>query len=199
MRMRSLVFIALMTALPAAAHAQRGGGGGGTSRATARPNLDTPDMPALRAPSLRDVEELNPAWKLLDKRRKLALTDSQVAQLKGIEQRIADRDKPLLVTYDSVRHDFHPPAAHAMSGLSDAEKAAMQPSDVELVKPRMQLRVMHNIIGLIAKERPHDVEATLAIFTDGAQKKKAMDYLKDQDDDLARMLPSLAAPPGGAL
>lgn len=197
MRMRSLVFIALTTALPAAAHAQRGGGGG-ASRATARPTLDTPDMPALRAPSLRDVEELNPAWKLLDKRRKLALTDSEVAQLKVIEQRIADRDKPLLVTYDSVRRDFHPPAAHAMSGLSDAEKAAMQPSDVELAKPRMQLRVMHNIIGLIAKERPHDVDATLAIVTDGAQKKKAMDYLKDQDDDLARLLPPLGAPPGGA-
>lgn len=197
MRMRSAVFLALTTALPAAVHAQRGGGGG-VSRPTARPALDMPDMPVLRAPSLRDVQELNPAWKLLDKRRKLALTDSQVAQLKAIEQRIADRDKPLLVTYDSVRRDFHPPEARSMSGLSDAEKAAMQPSDVELARPRMQLRVMQNIIGLIARERPRDVEATLAICTDGAQKKKAMDYLKDQDDDLARMLPPLGAPPGGA-
>lgn len=197
MQTRTLVFIALTATLPVTAHAQRGGGG--VSRATAKPNLDTPALPSLRAPATDDVEELNPAWKMLDKRKKLALTDSQVAQLKALQQRIADRNKPLLATYDSVRRDFHPPAARSMRGLTDAEQAAMQPSDIELAKPRMQLRVMNNIIGLIAKERPRDVEATLAIFTDEAQKKKAMDFIKDQDDDLARMLPSRGAPPGGAL
>jgi len=197
MHTRTLVFIALSAALPATAHAQRGGGG--ASRATAKPNLDTPAMPSLRAPSTGDVEELNPAWKMLDKRKKLALTDSQVAQLKAIQQRIADRDKPLLATYDSVRRDFHPPAARSLRGLSDAEQSALQPSDIELAKSRTQLRVLNNIIGMIARERPQDVEATLAIFTDEAQKKKAKDFIKDQDDDLARMLPSRGAPPGGAL
>ena len=47
-----------------------------------------------RPPSADALQDLNPARLFVDRRKKLTLADSQVAQMKAVEKRIRDRNAP---------------------------------------------------------------------------------------------------------
>src|SRR6202166_1923887 len=96
MHSRFIVALALV-AIPACAFAQKG------RIATDKSPSDPPLAPTVRYPTVRDVEDNNPTPLLVDKRKKLALTDSSVAQLKSLEKIIKARNAPTLAMYDSVR------------------------------------------------------------------------------------------------
>jgi hypothetical protein len=192
MRFRTFVVLVLAAAFPAVGEAQR-------SKAASKPETEAGggSVPEMRAPSMRDVEELNPAWLMVDKKKKLALSDSQVAQFKTLELKIRERNKDLLVQYDSIRRNFHPPSGRNTKKMTNEEIQVVQPTDRELETARTQLRVLNYLIRQFADRRKQDVDETLALFTDEGQKKKAMEFLKDQDEGLARMLPR-GGPPGGS-
>lgn len=193
-RMIPLVLVGAL--LPAATFAQRSGT---RSEATSGSRRDSKRGPTMRAPSTREIEELNPAWLMGDKRRKLSLSDSQVTQFKALEEKIKERNKTLLTEYDSIRRDFHAPTGNIARVAPGSEPQIGGPTDREMEKAMQQMRVMHYIITQIADRRKQDVDETLALLKDDAQKKKALDLLKDQDDDLAKLLPKNGPPPGGAL
>jgi hypothetical protein len=190
MRIQTLALVFLAAVLPAAALAQK-------SKATAKPESDAGAVvPVMRAPSTSDIQELNPAWLMVDKRKKLALSDSQVVQFKALEQKIRERNKALLTEYDSVRRDFHPPSGSIARAKPKSEVDVPISNDRDTERAQSQLRVLNYIIRQLADRRKQDVDETLALFTDQGQKKKAMDFIKDQDDDLARMLPRGGSPGG---
>jgi hypothetical protein len=78
MHSRSIVALALVAVLPACAFAQRG------RIATNKSPADPASTPIVRYPTVGDVEDHNPASLLVGKRKKLALADSTVAQLKAL-------------------------------------------------------------------------------------------------------------------
>jgi hypothetical protein len=174
MQPRSIVALALLAVLPVCVFAQRGGGG---SKAAAPPKPLT--APAPRYPSVRDIEDHNPASLLLDKRKKLSLPDSVVAQLKVLEKTIKDRSAPTLAMYDSVRRRIN-------SSLAQEVSDATPGLQMEDQQNKLGLR---NFFGALRDQRKKDAEEALALVPESS-KKPAADFLKDQEEDFDRMMPS---------
>ena len=185
MRSRSMVALTLVAVLPAWAFAQRSGGRIATNKSPA----DPASTPTVRYPTVRDVEDHNPASLLVDKRKKLALADSTVAQLKALEKSFKVRNAPTLAMYDSVRRRI------ITSLALDATDAtsAMQLQDQQ---NRLGLK---NLYAALREQRTKDAEEVLALVPEGS-KKAASDLLKDQGEDFDRMMPAdqrgRGSPPG---
>lgn len=184
MQSRFIVALALV-AIPACAFAQKG------RIATDKSPSDPPLAATVRYPTVRDVEDHNPASLLVDKRKKLALADSSVAQLKALEKNIKARNAPTLAMYDSVRKRI------VASLALDATNST----------PALQLQDQQNKLGLrnlyaaLRDQRVKDADEALALVPE-ASKKAATDLLNDQGKDFDRMMPEdergRASPPGGA-
>lgn len=179
MTRRFLASLALLVLIPTLATAQRsrggssggdagsgGGGGGGRS---------------FKMPSRGDLEDMNPASFLLDKKKKLGLTDEQVAAIKVVEGQIKERYKVNLAVYDSLRRNARPidTKIKGASGTSAGEQAEMQKA-----MQGLQLALM-----TVRNQRTADIDATLAVITDPATKAKAVELIKDQEQDFARLMP----------
>jgi len=116
--MRRLLLASLLV-VPSLAAAQRGGGG--RSQATTHsssPDQALPSGPALRT---RDIEELNPIKFLIDKRKDLKLTDSQLGNLKAAEPKLKQQNDPLYRAVDSLVHEMRPSL-----NSSDEERARIR-------------------------------------------------------------------------
>ena len=184
MQSRFVVALALV-AIPACAFAQKG------RIATDKSPSDPPLAPTVRYPTVRDAEDHNPASLLVDKRKKLALADSSIAQLKALEKNIKARNAPTLAMYDSVRKRI------VASLALDATNST----------PALQLQDQQNKLGLrnlyaaLRDQRVKDADEALALVPE-ASKKAATDLLNDQGKDFDRMMPEdergRASPPGGA-
>jgi hypothetical protein len=174
MQSRFIVALALLVVLPANAFAQRGGG---SSKAASPPKVSP--APSVRYPTVRDIEDHNPASLLVDKRKKLSLADSTVAQLKTLEKVIKERNAPTLAMYDSVRRRIN-------SSLAQ---------DVSEATPGLQMEDQQNKLGLrnlyaaLRDQRTKDAQDALAFVPENS-KKAATDLLKDQEDDFDRMMPT---------
>ena len=107
--------VSAIIVLPTVALAQRGGGGGGSRTAADKhtPMFDKQDMP--KGPSLRvrDVEDMNPIKRLIDRRKDLKLTDAQVNQLKDADTKLKQTNEPLLKAVDSLLHEAKQAANNA--------------------------------------------------------------------------------------
>jgi hypothetical protein len=181
MQSRSIVVLALL-AIPACSFAQKG------RMATDKSPSDPPPMPTVSYPTVRDVEEHNPASLLVDKRKKLALADSSVAQLKALEKSIKARNAPTLAMYDSVRKRIV--AALALDATNATP--ALQQQDQQ---NRLGLK---NLFAALRDQRVKDAEEALALVPEGS-KKTATDLLNDQGKDFERMMPAergRGTPPG---
>jgi hypothetical protein len=171
MHSRSIVALALVV-LPACAFAQKG------RMATDKSPGDPPLASTVRYPTVRDVEDHNPASLLVDKRKKLALADSSVAQLKALEKNIKARNAPTLAMYDSVRKRI------IASLALDATDAT----------PTLQLQDQQNKMGLrnlyatLREQRIKDADEALALVPESS-KNAARDLLNDQGKDFDRMMP----------
>jgi hypothetical protein len=171
---RSFVFALLL--VPTLAFAQRGGGRG-RSDDNSGGQRQAPQRPL---PSVRDLEDLNPATILIDKKKKIGLADDQVTQLKALEKTIKDRNKPLLAEYDSVRRKVRPPSSIDRGAtMSAGEQQEMQQA----------MQGMRSIVQRMRAQRIADSEEALKLVADEGQKKKATDVLKDQDEDFDKILP----------
>ena len=187
------VAIVLAASIPAVAFAQKKGGGAGVS--------DASDPAAGSGPSARnmprssDLVHMNPAALLIDKKKKLTLSDSVVKQLKAIQKTIDDRNAPTMAQYDSI-HKWTMPltstasaASSSKPGFSDADKssAASAPSPAEQAKMQSSMRDLRKLVVDYREQRKKDVADALAVMPD-AQKAAATDLLTQQDADLDKMV-----------
>jgi hypothetical protein len=187
------VAIVLAAGIPAIAFAQKKGGGAGVS--------DNSDPAAGAGPSARnmprssDLVRMNPAALLIDKRKKLTLSDSVAKQLKVVQKTIDDRNAPMMVQYDSI-HKWTMPLSSSASaassskpGFSDADKssAASTPSPAEQAKMQSSMRDLRKLVADFREQRKKDVADALVVVPD-AQKAAATDLLTQQDADLDKMV-----------
>jgi hypothetical protein len=169
----------LLVALPVLAFAQgRGGGGGGRGR-TGDKYAPTNDMP--KYPGAAEVQKYNPVVLLIDKRKKLSLTDSQVTVLRGLQGKIYERNADLVGTYDSVQKIYKPENANDASSLA---------ADSAHTRALVQTRLMNSILDSLMQRRQADDLEALSLITDEKQKKQAAEMLDKQDADFAKLMPA---------
>jgi hypothetical protein len=186
MRSRSVAALVLLVLLPTFAVAQRGGRGGGGG---GRTSSDLSKPPAVRYPTVRDIDDHNPAFLLVDKRKKLSLSDSTVAQLKALEKVFKQRDSQTVAMYDSVRRRINSSIAQ----------------DVSEATPGLQMEDAQNKLGLrnlwadLRERRSKYAQEALALVPED-KRKAAADFLTEQEDDFLRSMPGgrgrSGAPPG---
>jgi hypothetical protein len=172
---RTLLVAAVL--VPSLALAQRGGGRGRSDDTPAGPRT-APQRPM---PTARDIEEMNPASLLVDKRKKIGLADETVSALKTLAASIKERNKSALSAYDSVRRKVRP------SNFGD--KTSQAPSTAEQQDMRQAMTAMRQIVQSLRAQRIVDTEETMKLVADETQKQKAIEFLKDQDEDFDKMLP----------
>lgn len=159
-----------------------GGRGGAMGRAGAR-------EAKLKFPSAKAIEKYNPAALLLDKRKKLSLTDAQVAQLKDLRQRIFDRNASLLARYDSVQREFRPPRLITRPG--DGQGAASDPAaDSTRRVALFQMRQLRTLADSLLARRRVDVREVTGVLSDDTQRIRAADFLVDQDAKFSDEFPA---------
>lgn len=176
------MFAATMLALlPALAVAQRGGGGGRTTHASS----DLTKPPAVRYPTVGDIEDRNPASLLVDRRKKLAIPDSTVSALKALEKAFKERNAPTVAMYDSVRRRI----------------VAMNTQSIGEATPGLEMEDRQNKMGLrnlwaeLRDRRARDAQEALAILPESLR-KPAADYIGEQEAELERKMPGGGARSG---
>ena len=110
-----------------------------------------------------------------------SLNDEQVAAIKVVEGQIKERYKVNLAVYDSLRRNARPIDTRIKggAGTSPGEQAEMQKAMQGL---QMALMTVRN-------QRTADIDAALNAITDPAAKAKAVDAIKDQQQDFDRLMP----------
>jgi hypothetical protein len=157
-----------------------------------------PAPSVVKAPTSRDIADLNPASLLIDKKKKASLPDSTVAQLKAVEKKIKERNAPFFATYDSIYKWTVPlntsgvaaPSSGAkpgFTGASDNNLTAVGNSSAEQTKMQASMRDLRAMMADYRERRKTDVADVLAVIPD-AQKKAATDLLTSQDGDLDKLL-----------
>jgi len=186
MKLRLYVALATMALIPSLATAQKGGkssggdeGGGGAPRGGG----------SFKAPTRGDLEDMNPASFLIDKKKKLQLTDEQVAAVKVVDEQIKERYKVSLATYDSLRRGSRSVSASVSSSRSKQKFATDAPSPAEQESMQLAMRGIQQALMGFRNQRTADVDATLAAITDPEAKAKALALLKDQNEDFMRLMP----------
>jgi len=160
MRHRALLLIAAL-ALPAVLTAQRAGVGRADPTREVMGDMEPPTMP-----EAKEMEKGTPAAVLLDKKKKLALTDSQVAFLTALRKATADSNAQRYVAWDSVRSDL----------LIGGKSPTVDPADVQ--RWRRSIQTMYQ--GLRARSEWARGEAE-KVLTD-EQRPKAKEYWDDEDE-----------------
>lgn len=196
MRRTALLACAILT-IPAAASGQRGGRG-----STAPAGAATPAPRQPRPATAGQIEDLNIAKLLVDKRKKLSLADSQVAQMKALEKTIKERNAPLIAQYDSVRGEIRfgnvEPAPGSMGATmgtgGSRNRNAASGSGTTTQTPEAAARMRQQLgelraIGMQVRERrAGDRSEALALLT-AEQQKVAEELLREQEEDVDRLLP----------
>ena len=169
MRIRTLA-IAMLALTPALLPAQRNrrGGGDASLGAAARPT-----GPAMAKPG--DFEKHSPARVLLDKKKKLSLTDSQVVQLTVIAAKVKDENAPRLKQLESVQK--------SVGRVLNVESM----SDEDREKYNQRRNEMAVLMAAIGESDDAGLQSALALFND-EQKKEAEEILKEDREDLRETL-----------
>lgn len=211
MRVRVSFPLVVLALLPSMALAQFGGGGGGGMgggmggrggpggmggmggpSGRRGGEMGGPPGGANRAPpkfpEAKDLQNYNPATLLIDKRKKLSLSDSQVAAFKTLESKIYERNAPLLVRYDSARREFRPP--------TDAPRDTTAASNGARAAAMDQLRLMRSLLDSLQDRRRTDVHDALDMLSDDKTKLQAAKFIDEQDKDFDKQMPQMG-PAGG--
>jgi hypothetical protein len=174
---RKLAILALVAAPAALAAQGRGMGGMGGRRGGGREGMSSGgSRVAPKFPVAKDLEKLNPAALLIDKRKKLSLSDSQIALLKALELKIYERNGDLMAQYDSVRKEYRPPSSSSGDDKGQAESMA-------------QVKLMTSLLDQLVDRRRTDVQESLTLVTD-EHKKTAAELLDKQDKEFLEQIPS---------
>jgi ElaB/YqjD/DUF883 family membrane-anchored ribosome-binding protein len=181
---RRLAVLTSLVVLPSLASAQR-------TRSQADRHTDMFDKnpgPTGIALRVRDVEDVSPLKVIIDKRKDLKLTDAQLASAKDAENKLKDKNAPLLKTLDSLIRE-----ARTQNGAStDAGRAKMQGAMSAI---RSTLQDVDANYDAAAK----DVVATL----DADQQTKANELIAKRREEgektiRQKMRPAGGGGPGGA-
>jgi hypothetical protein len=166
--------------MPAIASAQAGGGRrGGGNDGKADKYKPTDDLP--KYPAAAEIQKYNPVVYLIDQRKKLSLSDSQVNVLHPLQTKIYVRNADLLARYDSVQRIYKPENANDASTLK---------ADSTRTRAVQQTIIMNNVLDSLMERRQQDDLDALALLTDDKQKQKAADLLDKQDADFAKLFPA---------
>ncbi len=193
--MRTFFSAAVLAAcIPAAVLAQKKGATAPDPNASSSASNTMAPSSSAKAPTSRDLSELNPASLLISKRKKASLADSTVTQLKAIEKKINERNAAFFATYDSVRRLAVPiptssSGTASMNGFSDADRtrAAASPSAAETAQSQASMRDLKGLMAAYRDRRGTDAVEALMIVPD-AQKKAATDLLTQQDGELDKLI-----------
>lgn len=182
------IVVVLLAATPALATAQRGMGGMGGGRGGRRNGGDQSARreEPVKFPSAGELQRYNPAGLLVDNKKRLSLSDSQVAGLTALRGRIYSRNADLLARYDSARNDYRPPNTRDRdtSAAQDSVRRAAMAGD----------RLLRSLLDSLRERRNTDVRETLDFVPDAKQHKPAVDLLNHQDADFLDQMPR---PAGG--
>jgi ribosomal protein L7/L12 len=147
--------------------AQRGGGTG-----RERPRQTDADYRGMLANSplaLRlsngDVEEMDPVRLLVDKRKDLKLTDDQQRQLKDLETKVKETNKPHFRQLDSLRQAMRPRAG--------------EDPDVERARTALAREAVVGVVRAIRDNYAASLKEALPLL-DAAQQPRADELLKKQ-------------------
>jgi hypothetical protein len=186
------IAVLALAAVPAIVQAQRGMGGGmggmgGNRRGAGRGGMGGEGSRAApKFPVAKDLEKLNPAALLVDKHKKLSLSDSQVAPLKSLELTIYERNGTLMARYDSLRKEYKPPSGQPSTAADDKAQADAM----------VQMRMMRGILDSLIERRRVDVQESLGLIPDD-HKRQAAELLDKQDKEFLEQIPSSSAMGGG--
>ena len=184
MRRYSIVVVLLALA-PAAASAQQTGTGGlrgdvrgrGMGGGRNGEMMGAGSRPDQKLATAKEIEKLNPAALLIEKRKKLSLADSTVAVLHALELKIYERNSDLLARYDSVRQSMAP-----------APKSSDEPSAQQLADRQLGMQVMRKTLEQLMDRRHSDIGESLDLIPESSR-KKAAGLLDDQDEELGKLMP----------
>jgi hypothetical protein len=175
----------LLAVIPALASAQRGGGKGVGGRIGDDKYNQTNDLP--KYPAAAELQRYNPVVYLVDRKKKLSLTDSQVVVLRRLQGKIYERNANFLATYDSVQKIYQPENANDASSLK---------ADSVRMRALGQTSLMNAMLdSLMARRQKDDLDA-IELLADDKQKKQAAEMLDKQDSDFAKLMPA-GGPRGG--
>ena len=133
-------------------------------------------------PRAKDLEKRNPAALLVEKHKKLSLSDSQVAALKAVQLRIFERNGSLMSRYDSVQQLYRPPSRQAVTAADDKAQADAQ----------AQMRLMRSLLDSLMERRRADVGEAYSIIPE-ANRKTAAELLDKQEREFLELIPSSSA------
>jgi hypothetical protein len=186
MRVR-VASLALVVLAPSIALGQRSGMGGmGGGRRGGMGGERGRDAEPPKFPEAKDLQNYNPASLLIDKRKKLSLADSQVVPLKVLQAKIYERNAALLVRYDSLRSSYRPP-------VRNGGDAPTPGTDSTRILAMAQMRGMRDLLDSLSERRRIDVHDALDLIADEKGKKKAAEFVDDQDKKFNDLIPQLPA------
>ena len=189
-----LVALALLLLVPlSVTHAQRGGrggggGGGASGRGGGRGGAMGRGNEAARFPKASDLKRFNPAELLASEKKKLTLSDMQVASLTTLKQTINDRNAAFLAHFDTLEQAYKPDPVPPPYGRDKDELN--------------QAKVLRAMIDTLQVRRLLDVADAIAVVTDDNARLLAAQFLMKQEADFRSRLPlpparDYLAPPEG--
>jgi hypothetical protein len=184
-RLRLTPALFCFAALPSLAFAQRGRGGGGND---GKPDKYAPTNDLPKYPAAAELQKYNPVALLIDQRKKMSLTDSQVTVMHSLQTKIYERNGYLIARYDSVQRIYNPLNANDASNLK---------ADSLRTRSLQQVLVMNAVMDTLMARRQADDGDALELITDDKAKKKAADLLDKQDASFAKLMPAGASAGAG--
>jgi hypothetical protein len=159
MMMRASILVAIL-ALPTALQAQRG------RKFDPLPPKEGEFAPP-PMPSAKDMEKGSPAAILLDKKKKLQLSDSQVTALQLLRRASADSNAVTFAMWDSVRTDM----------LIAGKSPFIDPVEAQARQFRFR-----TVLQALGQRNEWTKNQALPVLTDD-QKPKAKEYWDDEDKE----------------
>lgn len=192
MRYGRLLIALLIAAAPALADAQRGSVNIKGERA------GNVGGRGFALPRSSDLEDHNPVGVVLDKKKKLALSDSQLTALKEIARQLHTKNADFYRMWDSMRVAMRSAGGGAFGaaggGRGAAEMTGMSPVDQERLATART-----TTMGLMRAMRAGDEwarEETLKVLTT-EQKAKTEEFWKEDAEDFGSKLPGGGVPGSG--
>lgn len=149
-------------------------------------------------PRSSDLEDHTPVGVVLEKKKKLALSDSQVTALKEIAGQLHEKNADFYRMWDSVRVAMRSAGGGAFGaaggGRGTAEITGMSPVDQQRLATARTTSM-----GLMRAMHAGDEwsrQETLKVLT-AEQKTKAEEFWKDDAEDFGSKLPGGGMPGGG--
>jgi len=191
MRMRVFAAVAALGLVAVPAFAQRGA----NVRGERAGNVGGRGFALPRA---SDMEDHSPVGVVLDKKKKLALTDSQLTALKSIEKALHERNAEFYRQWDSVRVVMRAASGGAFGGGgggrgSDAVTGGSEVDQPEQATARTRATALRRAIRLGDEWAYQEV---LKVLTT-EQKAKAETFWSEDAEDFQAKLPGRPMPPWG--